>query len=55
MEAVYDENYSGYSAETTELVTKIELESGRTDVDVTVYTLEQPDKAYSRQGYAEIP
>ncbi len=54
-EAIYDENYPDYSEEQHDITSKIPLQQGRTDIEVIVYTLEQPEKAYSRQRYTQIP
>lgn len=54
-EEIYDENYPGYRKEVTELTSTVEVPSGSLDVELRVYTLEEPDKEYTRTGHADIP
>lgn len=54
-EFIYDENNPEYSMETTELNVSTDLEPGEIEVDISVFTMEQPNEEYRQQGYAEIP
>lgn len=54
MESVYDENNPLYSQLTKELNFSVEVPAGPLQVQATVYTLEEPDKAYQEIGTATI-
>lgn len=54
-EQVYDENSPQYSEEITELNVNLEVPPGQLEVEVSVYTLEEPDKEYTRKGHQQIP
>lgn len=54
-ELIYDENNPEYSLNTKDLNIEAELATGRTDVEVRVYTMETPDIEYKEAKYAEIP
>ena len=51
---IYDETNPQYSKDLTEINVTKELEPGRVDVQVTVYTLEQPEEAYTESRWAEL-
>lgn len=53
-EIIYDENYPGYSKDNTIISTFFDLQKGKMNLDITVYTLEEPEKAYTRSQYTEI-
>ncbi len=53
-ELVYDENYPGYSTEETKVSLTHDLPAGRNNVEVKVYTLEEPEKEYVRSGWTEV-
>lgn len=52
---IYDENNPEYDESTTELNIDGDVQPGRLTVEVRVYTLEEPDKEYKQEGYADIP
>ena len=54
MESIYDENNPSYSQLTKELNFSVEVPAGPLQVQATVYTLEEPDKAYQEIGTATI-
>lgn len=54
-ELIYDENSPQYSIETTDLNINADLEPGSVDVEVRVYTMEEPDKEYKEQKHADLP
>lgn len=54
-ELIYDENNPQYSIETTDLNINADLEPGSVDVEVRVYTMEEPDKEYKEQKHADLP
>ena len=53
-EQVYDENNQQYSEDITELNVNLEVPRGRLDVKIRVYTLEEPEKEYAEDKWAEI-
>lgn len=53
-ELVYDENYSQYSTEITNLNTSIDVEPGIVNVKISVYTLEETDKEYLFESSVQI-
>lgn len=54
-EQVYDENSPQYSTEITQITAGIDLPPGRVNVEIRVYTLEEPEKEYYKSGWADIP
>lgn len=54
-QVIYDEeNYVGYSKDTTHLDVDLEVPNGHLVVDVEVYTLESPDKAVTWHREADV-
>ncbi len=53
-EAIYDENYVGYSKDTTHIDVDIEVPNGHLVVDVEAYTLESPDRAETWHREADV-
>ena len=54
-QVIYDEeNYVGYSKDTTHLDVDLEVPNGHLVVDVEVYTLESPDKAKTWHREADV-
>lgn len=53
-EQIYDENTPQYSKDITELNIGVEAPVGRLDVEVWVYTLEQPEEEYYDHKWAEV-
>lgn len=53
-QVVYDENYLGYSKDTTHIDVDLEVPNGHLVVDVEVYTLESPDKAETWHREADV-
>lgn len=53
-QVVYDENYVGYSKDTTHIDVDLEVPNGHLVVDVEAYTLEAPDRAVTWHREADI-
>lgn len=53
-EMIYDENNPQYSSQTTDLNIDIALPAGSINLEITVYTLEAPEKSYVDGGHATI-
>ncbi len=54
-EIVYDETHPSYSPEEKNLHYQQDLPAGENRVNVQVFTLESPDKEYTKSGRTEIP
>lgn len=53
-EQIYDANNPQYSEEITELNVNLEVPPGLLEVEISVYTLEEPDKEYKKIGHQQI-